>query len=142
MSRVTRRSFLGGAAAAAAGAALPSVASAKQSKPRTKLRRSEERVVVIGSGFGGGVTSLRLAQAGVDVLVLERGRWWNTGPNAETFPHATTPDRRDLFYSIWPSWGPIRWACRRDCRRMWVCWSRWSVMGSSRSFRRGWAAVR
>ena len=33
--------------------------------------------VVIGSGFGGAVTSCRLAEAGYRVLVLERGRRWN-----------------------------------------------------------------
>ncbi|SEQ84693.1 cholesterol oxidase [Solimonas aquatica] len=90
---VTRRDFLGGAAAAAAAAALPRAALA-----RVPLTRSSERVVVIGSGFGGGVSALRLAQAGVPVLLLERGRWWATGPNAETFPHAGYPDKRVLFY--------------------------------------------
>jgi cholesterol oxidase len=30
-------------------------------------------VVVVGSGFGGAVTSFRLAEVGMDVLVLERG---------------------------------------------------------------------
>ena len=33
--------------------------------------------IVIGSGFGGAVTSCRLAEGGYRVLVLERGREWN-----------------------------------------------------------------
>ena len=35
--------------------------------------------VVIGSGFGGAVSACRLAQAGLDVLVLERGRRYEAG---------------------------------------------------------------
>ena len=34
-------------------------------------------VIVIGSGFGGAITSCRLAEAGYKVLILERGRRWD-----------------------------------------------------------------
>ena len=97
---LSRRTFLGGTVATATVASMPGTVFAGPG--RIPLTRSEERVVVIGSGFGGGISALRLAQAGVPVLVLERGRWWKTGPNAETFPHAALLDQRDLFYSIWP----------------------------------------
>ena len=35
-------------------------------------------VVVIGSGFGGAIMAARLAERGSRVLVLERGRWWDS----------------------------------------------------------------
>jgi cholesterol oxidase len=34
-------------------------------------------VIVIGSGFGGAITSCRLAEAGYKVAILERGRRWD-----------------------------------------------------------------
>lgn len=33
-------------------------------------------VIVVGSGFGGSVCAARLAERGMQVLVLERGPWW------------------------------------------------------------------
>src|SRR6476646_7783299 len=33
--------------------------------------------IVIGSGFGGAITACRLAEKGMKVLVLERGRRWD-----------------------------------------------------------------
>lgn len=105
MSNFNRRKFLGGAAAAAASTAIPSTS---QAAIRRRTTRSEERVVIIGSGFGGGAAALRLCQAGVKVLMLERGRWWHTGPNADTFPRAAVLSKRHLFYTAWPEFMGVR----------------------------------
>ncbi|HEU5026971.1 MAG TPA: GMC oxidoreductase [Spirillospora sp.] len=112
MSEISRRSLLAGAAAAAglavAGTAPRARAAAPARAParvpaRVPVTRSEERAVIIGSGFGGGVAALRFAQAGVECLVLERGVWWPTGPDAETFPHAASPDKRMFWLGSTPT---------------------------------------
>ena len=58
----------------------------------TRLARSLDRlephydVVVVGSGYGGGVSASRLARAGLRVAVLERGREYVTGEFPTRFP--------------------------------------------------------
>lgn len=44
--------------------------------------------IVIGSGFGGGAAACRMAEAGMDVAILERGRRWERTDFPEDFADA------------------------------------------------------
>lgn len=46
-------------------------------------------VVVVGSGYGGGITASRMARAGQSVCVLERGKEFQPGEYPDTLPKAT-----------------------------------------------------
>ncbi len=93
-----RRAFVKVSAGAVCASLVPSPARATVA-PVNRLRR---RVVVVGSGFGGSVAALRLTRAGVPVTLLEQGRAWPTGPNADTFPTLRTLDQRAVFYGSAP----------------------------------------
>ncbi|MFF0636088.1 GMC oxidoreductase [Nocardia sp. NPDC004151] len=54
--------------------------------------------IVVGSGFGAAVTALRLAQAGIDVAVLERGSRWPNDPWRDIFAVDTIPDGRGFWH--------------------------------------------
>ena len=106
---ITRRTLLTAGSAVGAlgagGAALttPGHAASTSTVASVRLTRQERRVVVVGSGFGGGVTALRLTQAGVPVTMLERGKRWGTGPNADTFARVSSLDNRALWHESAPS---------------------------------------
>lgn len=106
MSGVSRRRFLKGAAAAAAVGATTAATIAGSARPASAATvpvvNKDRRVVVIGSGFGGSVTALRLARAGIPVLLLERGIWWPTGPDANTFARMFSPDQRCSWLTTSP----------------------------------------
>ena len=54
--------------------------------------------LVIGTGYGGSVAALRLAQAGVDVHMVEMGQAWDTpGSDGKIFANTTTPDERSFW---------------------------------------------
>ncbi len=55
------------------------------SRPIEQLRGSYDAIIV-GSGYGGGVSAARLARAGLKVAVLERGREFVTGEFPAKFP--------------------------------------------------------
>lgn len=56
-------------------------------------------VLIVGSGYAGAVAALRLAQAGVSSLVLERGRRWPIDPAGNTFATPAAPDGRGAWLS-------------------------------------------
>ncbi|WP_230196070.1 GMC oxidoreductase [Streptomyces coriariae] len=54
--------------------------------------------LVIGTGYGGSVAALRLAQAGVDVHMIEMGMAWDTpGSDGKIFANTTSPDYRSFW---------------------------------------------
>jgi cholesterol oxidase len=59
-----------------------------------QLAKPRYRAVVVGTGFGGAVAACRLAQAGIDVAVLERGRRYPPG----SFPRDVVGDDGLLWH--------------------------------------------
>ncbi|MFD3943793.1 GMC oxidoreductase [Streptomyces sp. NPDC058579] len=88
---VTRRGFITGTGSILGTLALPAHAYASATSSRIP-------VLVIGTGYGGSVAALRLAQAGVDVRMVEMGMAWDTpGPDGKIFANTTTPDHRSFW---------------------------------------------
>ena len=55
--------------------------------------------LIVGTGYGGSVTALRLAQKGHRVLMLEMGRLWNTpGKDGKVFCKPFSPDERAMWF--------------------------------------------
>ncbi|WP_433673254.1 GMC oxidoreductase [Nocardia sp. CA-136227] len=115
-----RRRFLAGVGSAAALLGLASTGSATSvaradiagQSPNTPIYRAlvpeifaplpdppdHVPAIVVGSGFGAAVTALRLAQAGIDVAVLERGSRWPNDPWRDIFAVDTIPDGRGFWH--------------------------------------------
>ena len=80
---LTRRGFLGATAVTALGAGGAGGAALwLNAKQEPAPQRDHHTAIVIGSGYGGGVSALRLGEAGIDTLILEMGRLWDT-PDAD-----------------------------------------------------------
>ncbi|GAA2065869.1 GMC oxidoreductase [Streptomyces albiaxialis] len=88
-------SLLGAAALAGTGVAVRAGAAAARGPIASGAR---VQALVIGSGYGGSVAALRLAEAGVEVHLVEMGMAWDT-PDADgtIFANTTRPDRRSYW---------------------------------------------
>ncbi|MBL4724426.1 MAG: GMC family oxidoreductase, partial [Lutibacter sp.] len=40
------------------------------------MRKTDYDYIIIGSGFGGAVSALRLSEKGYKVLIIEKGKWY------------------------------------------------------------------
>ncbi len=98
---LNRRRFLQASAAA--------VASIGVSAIRASGTSVDEYIeaIVIGSGFGGAVASLRLGQAGIETIVLERGRRWQITDAGDTFSSISNPDGRSAWLSPVTVYAPV-----------------------------------
>lgn len=102
---VSRRGFFQATVGIAAGAA--GIGGAVDlAKGRTSAApRRHYGAIVVGSGYGGGVSALRLGQAGVETLILEKGRLWDTPDrDGKRFSRMLPADNRaGWFTSVAPS---------------------------------------
>ncbi|MFI9778322.1 GMC oxidoreductase [Streptomyces sp. NPDC051956] len=99
---VSRRTFIAGTGSILSAAALSAHAPAAHAAPAPVATPIDPgahvRALVVGTGYGGSVAALRLAQAGVDVHMIEMGMAWDTpGPDGKIFANTTSPDARSYW---------------------------------------------
>ncbi|AWZ06629.1 MULTISPECIES: GMC oxidoreductase [unclassified Streptomyces] len=100
---VSRRGFLGRTGSILGAMALSAQIAPSQAQAATSGAAAAGPIdngahvpaLVIGTGYGGSVAALRLAEAGVDVHMIEMGMAWDTpGSDGKIFCNTTTPDYR------------------------------------------------
>jgi cholesterol oxidase len=95
---VSRRGFIVGTGSILGLGALGRATASAAPAPAPIGNGAHVPVLVIGTGYGGSVAALRLAQAGVDVHMVEMGMAWDTpGSDGKIFANTKTPDYRSFW---------------------------------------------
>ncbi|MET9344260.1 GMC oxidoreductase [Nonomuraea sp. NPDC003804] len=97
---ISRRGFIAGTGSLLGAAALGGHATAARAAavPAPIASGAHVPALVIGTGYGGAVAALRLAQAGVDVHMIEMGMAWDTpGSDGKIFCNTLQPDYRSYW---------------------------------------------
>lgn len=103
---VSRRGFIAGTGSILGAMALAVNTTPAQAKAAVGTAAANAPIdsgahvpaLVIGTGYGGSVAALRLAQAGVDVHMIEMGMAWDTpGSDGKIFANTTKPDYRSYW---------------------------------------------
>ncbi|MDJ1137287.1 GMC oxidoreductase [Streptomyces iconiensis] len=102
LTGVSRRRFVAGTGSLLGVAALAGhgVATRAAAAPAAGVIESGAQIpaLVIGTGYGGSVAALRLAQAGVEVHMVEMGMAWDAADSdGKIFANTTRPDRRSYW---------------------------------------------
>ncbi|WP_144394254.1 GMC oxidoreductase [Pleionea sediminis] len=97
LSKLSRRQLIKMGGITGLGLATPLTHAALFPRERPT---EEKDIVIIGSGFGGAVSAMRLTQAGRAVTLVEKGRRWD-GPiqGDSRFSKNLYPDRRSTWLS-------------------------------------------
>jgi cholesterol oxidase len=99
LAGISRRGFIAGAGALVSAAALGAGASPARAATAAPIADGASvSALVIGTGYGGSVAALRLAEAGVDVHMVEMGMAWDTpGTDGKIFCNTREPDYRSYW---------------------------------------------
>lgn len=94
-----RRSFIAGAGLAVGSLALQPSSWIAKATAATIGDGDSVPILIIGSGYGGAVAALRLAQAGKKVAMVEMGQSWTTaGDDGKIFCNMLDPDKRSFWF--------------------------------------------
>ncbi|TMR31262.1 GMC oxidoreductase [Actinomadura geliboluensis] len=98
LSGVSRRGFLVGTGSILGLGLMGGTAASTASAAGPIGDGAHVPVLIIGTGYGGSVAALRLAQAGVDVHMVEMGMAWDTpGSDGKIFANTRSPDYRSFW---------------------------------------------